>query len=270
MSVQQEERGGTDEETGDLPPLPTFLIIGAQKSATRWLRLNLGLHPDIFTADGEPTYFNSAHFDEGASWYRGQFQGWSGERIIGEATPGYMFWRHGPARMVERIDQTLPGVKLLAILRNPVDRALSALIHHIEGGKFPPDTDLIEHVAGIRPQEDRQGIVVGGWYGASLTPFFERFGDRIAVVLHDDLDEDPRGVYDTAVRHVGAQPDFVPPELDRVRFSYQQRPDSRHADRELSLAQRRTMYEYFADDIRKLETLLDRDLSLWDPEQAAS
>ena len=169
-----------------------------------------------------------------------------------------------------RIDETLPGVKLLAILRNPVDRALSALIHHIEGGTFAPDTDLIAHVSGIRPQDDRQGIIVGGWYAASLTPFFERFGDRLAVVLHDDLDEDPRGVYDTAVRHVGAEPDFVPHELDRVRFSYQQRPDSRHVDRELSLAQRQTMYEYFADDIRKLETLLDRDLSLWNPDQPAS
>ena len=138
MSVQQDTRGGTEEETGPLPPLPTFLIIGTQKSGTRWLRLNLGLHPDIFTADGEPTFFNSAHFDDGADWYRARFTGWSGEQIIGEATPGYMFWRHGPARMVNRIDETLPGVKLLAILRNPVDRALSALIHHIEGGTFPP------------------------------------------------------------------------------------------------------------------------------------
>ena len=41
------------------PPLPTFLIIGAQKSATRWLRLNLGLHPDVFTARGELEFFNN-------------------------------------------------------------------------------------------------------------------------------------------------------------------------------------------------------------------
>lgn len=72
-------------------PLPTFLIIGAQKSATRWLRLNLGLHPDIFTAGREIEFFNSAkQFDQGTSWYRQQFEGWDGERFVGEATPGYM------------------------------------------------------------------------------------------------------------------------------------------------------------------------------------
>jgi hypothetical protein len=57
-------------------PLPTFLIIGAQKSATRWLRLNLGLHPDVFTAPRELEFFNSAeHFlQDGPEWYRRQFE----------------------------------------------------------------------------------------------------------------------------------------------------------------------------------------------------
>jgi hypothetical protein len=40
-------------------PLPTFLIIGAQKSATRWLRLNLGLHPAVFAASREIEFFNN-------------------------------------------------------------------------------------------------------------------------------------------------------------------------------------------------------------------
>ena len=80
------------------PPLPTFLIIGAQKSATRWLRLNLGLHPAVFTASREIEFFNNRdrYEDQGASWYREQFEGWDGEAIVGEATPGYMFWRHHP------------------------------------------------------------------------------------------------------------------------------------------------------------------------------
>ena len=88
-------------------PLPTFLIIGAQKSATRWLRLNLGLHPDIFSAGREIEFFNSAkHFEqEGTTWYRQQFDGWEGEPSVGEATPGYMFWRHRPVVMAERVDK---------------------------------------------------------------------------------------------------------------------------------------------------------------------
>ena len=83
-------------------PLPTFLIIGAQKSATRWLRLNLGLHPDIFSARRELEFFNNGDRVERAGLvsYRAQFEGWSGEPFVGEATPGYMFWHHGAAVVV--------------------------------------------------------------------------------------------------------------------------------------------------------------------------
>lgn len=254
-------------------PLPTFLIIGAQKSATRWLRLNLGLHPDIFTAERELEFFNTAanFSDGGTTWYRQQFEGWDGERFVGEATPGYMFWRHRPAVMAERIDDTLPDVRLLAILRNPVDRAQSALIHHIEGKSLPPDTQLLDFVHATVPDKERLGLIAGGWYAASLEPFQARFGERLLVLLHDDADDDPRGVYDQAVRHVGAAADFTPPELERVRFSYQQRPSGKqHLSRKLSLHQREELYaEFFADDVRKLEEMTGRDLSCWDPRHAS-
>lgn len=63
--------------------LPTFVIIGAQKSATRWLRINLGLHPKIFTAGSELHFWNNAHRVEklGIDWYGEQFDGWNGEQI---------------------------------------------------------------------------------------------------------------------------------------------------------------------------------------------
>jgi hypothetical protein len=253
-------------------PLPTFLIIGAQKSATRWLRLNLGLHPDIFSAEREIEFFNTAaNFGEGTNWYRQQFAGWDGERFVGEATPGYMFWRHRPAVMAERIDETLPGVQLIAILRNPVDRSQSALIHHIEGKALPPDTRLVDFVHANPPEKERLGLIAGSWYAASLEPFQARFGDRLLILLHDDADDDPRGVYDQAVRHVGATADFAPPELERVRFSYQQRPSgNKHLANKLRLAEREELYEeFFADDVRKLEEMTGRDLSCWDPRHAS-
>jgi hypothetical protein len=252
-------------------PLPTFLIIGAQKSATRWLRLNLGIHPEIFTAAKELEFFNTAdHFGAGLDWYRAQFEGWDGEPVVGEATPGYMFWRHRPVVMAERIHETLPDARLIAILRNPVDRSRSAMIHHIEGGSLPPDTDFVELVHESPPGKDRLGIVAGSWYAASLEPFQARFGERLLVLLHDDADDDPRGVYDQAVRHVGAAPNFFPPELERVRFSYQQRPSgTSHAERKLTLEQRFELYDsFFADDVRKLEEMIGRDLSCWDPHRA--
>ena len=59
-----------------LAPLPDFIIIGAQKSATRWLRDNLGRHPGIFAAKSEISFFNNTerYEDEGIDWYRRQFE----------------------------------------------------------------------------------------------------------------------------------------------------------------------------------------------------
>ncbi len=252
-------------------PLPTFLVIGAQKSATRWLRLNLGLHPDVFSAAREIEFFNSSeHFDRlGTDWYREQFAGWDGEPYVGEATPGYMFWRHRPANIVERIAQVIPDVRLIAILRNPVDRAQSGLIHHMQSGALPRGTNLLEYVRSVDPERDKFGIISGGWYARSLQPFQARFEDQLLVLLHDDADDDPRGVYDHALKHIGAPADFVPAELERVRFSYQQRPGAA-IDNQMPLEERRQLYAYFADDIAELERMIGRDLSLWLPDTGAS
>jgi hypothetical protein len=258
--------GATQTATAECP-LPTFLIIGAQKSATRWLRLNLGLHPDVYTQSRELEFFNTAdRFDDfGVEWYRAQFDGWRGEPVVGEATPGYMFWRHRPETVADRIARVVPDVRLIAILRNPIDRAQSALVHHIEFGALPPETDLLEYVRSIPPERDWLGIIAGGWYAASLEPYVEQFGDQLQVLLHDDTDDDPRGVYTQALHHVGASTDFVPEELDRVRFSYQQHRPVHH----LSLDARDELYAYFADDIARLQSMFDRDLSVWAPDAPA-
>lgn len=250
-------------------PLPNFLVIGAQKSATRWLRLNLGLHPEVFTADRELEFFNDGdrYRERGSGWYREQFVGWAGETSVGEATPGYMFWRHGPETVAGRIDETLPAVRLLAILRNPIDRARSAVVHHIEMGALAPGTGVLEYVRSVDPEHDFLGIVAGGWYARSLEPFRARFGDRLLVLLHDDADEDPRGVYNAALRHIGAATDFAPPELERVRFSF--RPTAGVADQDLAVSERRELGAYFVDDIERLEAMLGRDLSCWDPDAPA-
>ena len=90
-------------------------------------------------------------------------------------------------------------------------------------------------------------------------------------MLHDDTDDDPRGVYDRALRHIGAPANFVPPELERVRFSHQERPDARSpVARPLTLDEREKLYEFFADDIKKLEQMIGRDLSRWEPQQSSS
>ena len=101
-------------------PLPTFVILGAQKSATRWLRWNLGLHPDVFTASTEIGFFSGAgKFAKGAEWYATQFEGWTGERIVGEATPAYMMYRHDPKVVAARIRSFDQEMRLLARAAEP-------------------------------------------------------------------------------------------------------------------------------------------------------
>jgi hypothetical protein len=247
------------------PPLPTFLIIGAQKSATRWLRVNLGEHPDIFTAAQEVAYFNKRYRlrHSGLEWYREQFVGWAGEPVIGEATPGYMMWRHDPNFVAKRIKRDLPDVRLIAILRNPIDRAQSALRHHVRRGRLPAKTKLVKVVKKKRNRKIEQlGLVNGGLYWASLRPYVKRFDDQLLVLLHDEVVRNPTRVYTRALQHVGALPTFVPPNLNAVVFS--NRGQDNPVD-ELTLDERCEMWEYFQDDVRRLQRLLGRNLQVWNP-----
>jgi uncharacterized protein (TIGR03086 family) len=246
-----------------LPPLPTFLILGAQKSATRWLRTNLGEHPDVFAASLELSYFNQK-YRLGPDFYRSQFEGWNGEPIVGEATPGYMMYRHRPARVAKRIQETIPDVRLIVLLRNPIDRANSALVHHVKRERLSKRAKLTTLVQEKAPEEDRLGLITGGLYAASLIPFVERFGDQLIFFLHDDVTDDPLWVYRTALEHIGASPDFVPPALDEVVFSNQTKPSVKRRS-SLSDEDRKLLWGYFADDVAILGPMIDRDLSSWNP-----
>jgi uncharacterized protein (TIGR03086 family) len=252
-------------------PLPTFLIIGAQKSGTRWLRINLGKHHEVYAAPTETQFFHSPErFDLGLDWYRAQFPDWSGESIVGEATPGYMMWRHRPRRVAERIKEVVPDVRLIAILRNPVDRAQSALVHSEQGGRIPPDSNLLEVIRRTPPEHDPLGLVSGGWYAASLRPYRQLFGDQLLVLLHDDIVANPARVYLRALVHIGADLDFVPTDLETVLFSNRRsrRSGSEEApdeQRELSEEERQQVFAYFRPDVRTLGQMIGRDLSRWDP-----
>ena len=254
--------------TDGLPPLPTFIIIGAQKSATRWLRDNLGEHPSVWAAQDELSYFDSdRRYALGPDFYRSQFRGWSGEPILGESTPGYLMPRNDPPEVARRIADTVPDARLLAVLRNPVDRAQSALIHHIRYGRLRPSTDLVAFIRDHDPVTDRLGLVAGGWYAEGLRPFIERFGDQLSVWLHDEIRDDPRRVFVEAARHVGADDGFVPPHLDEVRFSNRSTAggDPAPGEQPLSAERRAELYGLFRGDVGQLEELLGRDLSAWAP-----
>lgn len=115
--------------------LPDFLIIGAQKGGTTFLYNLLRRHPYFrAAARKEIHFFDTPRFNRGIEWYRTYFpqqQRRSGRRIItGEASPYYLFYPHAARRVAE----TIPQAKLIALLRNPVDRAYSDYQHKSRQG----------------------------------------------------------------------------------------------------------------------------------------
>ncbi|HXS48072.1 MAG TPA: hypothetical protein VN756_11500, partial [Solirubrobacterales bacterium] len=195
------------------------------------------------------------------------FVGWSGEPVVGEATPGYMMWRHEPEVVAERIDRDLPGVRLFAVLRDPVDRLYSAFVHHVKRGRLDPDEDIVELVGRTPPEEDQLQLVAGGWYARSLAPYMDRFGERLAVFLNEDARTEPEALYAQALRAIGVDDSFIPEGLGEVVFSRSLPKDTRYwqkgGRRALTTEEKQALSEYFTVDVNRLEQMLGRDLSAW-------
>ncbi len=122
--------------------LPDFLIIGAQKGGTTSLYNYLQAHPCIAPAERKEVHFfdRRSNLNKGLTWYRGHFPAWVEKYYVqhfrqqafltGEATPEYLFLPHIPSKVVK----VLPHVKLIILLRNPVNRAYSQYQHAVVQG----------------------------------------------------------------------------------------------------------------------------------------
>ena len=120
--------------------LPNFLIIGAQRSGTSSLYEYLGQHPLVGSAIRKEIHYFDLNFHTKLAWYVAHFpsrlpqftgKGFRFDTLTGEATPYYLFHPLVP----ERVAQTLPDVKSIVILRNPVDRAYSHYSHEKRMGR---------------------------------------------------------------------------------------------------------------------------------------
>ena len=111
--------------------LPDFLIIGVMKGGTTSLFNYLIRHPLVFPPFRKEIKYFDCNYPKGYSWYRAHFplriKMKQPGAITGEATPYYIFHPLAP----RRIAQTLPGAKLIVLLRNPVDRAYSHYQHMV-------------------------------------------------------------------------------------------------------------------------------------------
>lgn len=200
--------------------MPNFLVIGAAQSGTTSLYNYLNQHPDVYmclvketnfftTYDYEdtPKTFTSMDFDG----YKTLFQDVSQEKAIGEASPNYLYSSGSP----ELIASAIPDVKLIAILRNPVDRAYSNFMFLRLNGR----ESLEDFGSAIKAEEERirsgrtysMRYVDRGYYGLQLERYFKRFRrNQIRILIFEDFVRDPVGVMKDLWQFIGVDPGFVP------------------------------------------------------------
>lgn len=115
--------------TGRTGRLPDFVIFGAQRSGTTYLYDLLVRHPSVAAASHKEVHFFDLHYRRGERWYRGNFpdaqEADDGALVSGEATPTYIALESATTR----IRDLMPEVKLIALLREPVARAVSHYHH---------------------------------------------------------------------------------------------------------------------------------------------
>ena len=200
---------------------PNFLIIGAQKSGTSWLAKMVRQHPDIFMpAKKELHFFNlKENYKKGMDWYRSQFAGYSGEKLLGEATPNYFSFhldeeeiqRYGMIPNIpELIYKHYPDIKLILCLRDPVRRAISSYYHHIRARRISPKTSIT--IAG-----HEYGIIKQGYYFSQLVEWLKFFTlDRFLILIYEyDILVDKKNTMRLVYRFLGVNEEFKPQKMNK-------------------------------------------------------
>lgn len=300
---------------------PNFLLIGAAKAGTTSLWSFLSQHPEVYVPrhKKEPNYFAFTEGPPGCAgpapahvvhqllyqfsvldWseYLALFAASTSEKAVGEASVRYLYVPSAP----RLIHEALPGVRLIAVLREPVARLYS---HYCMNRQFQLEPLELEGAIAAEPERIRAGwgydwhYVAVGSYAAQIERYFRTFGrERVAVYLYDELSTDPLAVFRQACRFLGVSDTLVPDVSERRKEAYRPRFLAldrilHHPNRVRSLARRmlsparfealrarirawnsapvpplpgaqhQRLKALFRDDVRRLEQLLGRDLSAW-------
>ena len=248
-------------------PLPDFIIAGVQKGGTTFLFQEMLRHPEVRGALTKEVHFFDSNWERGIDWYSGMFpSSRPGVTMIrGEASPVYIFHPLG----VHRIADTLTDPRLIVIVRDPVQRALSHYKHERRLG-FEPCTTFEEALASeeervaadfdaVRRGWTSQSFAVGhfsytrrGLYAEQLKRAANAIGrDRVLVLVSEEMFADPRSSTAAALDFVGATPHEIGP-VGANDMAFESAP--MNPDTERMLRQR------FAEPNAELEEFLGRKL----------
>lgn len=214
--------------------LPDFIIVGAQKAGTSSLFYYLSQHPELRVATQKEIHYYNYYRLRGKNlnWYRSFFPLMLSSRKTGEASPYYLF----DAAVPQRIKQDMPDVKLIMLLRNPIDRAYSAYNMNARRARdrFPTFEQAIANQD--MSQEASCVYLWRGLYAQHIRHWLRHFPhDQLLFIKSEDFFADPRNtlqkVYEflgiveaypsnTRPQEVGSYSDLHPDTRKRLQAYY--------------------------------------------------
>lgn len=249
--------------------LPDYLIIGAQKSGTTSLYSYLIQHPSILAAFHKEVHFFDLQYDKGVSWYRSHFPKISSLKkagaIVGEASPYYLFHPHSARRIYDLI----PHVKLILLLRNPSERAVSHYFHERRHGTESLSIQDAFNQEDIRiadelkrmvadphyqsPAHQRYSYLRRGIYAGQIETYLEFFpAENMLILKAEDFFSNPAETVKKTYRFLAVDDSFVPSDL-KARNIGQRKA---HVDENVY----QFLDDYYAEHNERLYKLLGKDL----------
>ena len=187
--------------------LPDFLCIGAQRCGTTWSFENLREHPEIFMPQRKELNFFSeidGNYTKGLEWYKNHFNNAPKETLKGEITPAYFVDSNDP----EKISTTLGIIRIIVILRNPLERAYSSYGKGLREGNWNISFDEF-----VKTNMDY--CIDRGKYYQQLQPYIATFGKKnLLIKIYEDIQTDPFKFIKDIYSFLGVSPDFISSQTD--------------------------------------------------------
>lgn len=230
----------------------SFMGIGAQKAGTTWLHANLARHPRIgFPGGKEVHYWNARRAVLPEQWYRDLFATGDG-RVNGDITPAYSTLE---PEVVARIGTLFPDLRILFLLRDPIERAWSAALMALGRAELTlgevSDQWFLDHFHS-------RGSLLRGDYARTLAIWCEVFPARqMRVLFYEDIRADPMGLLRRVANFLALEPTSAwTPEVVAA-------PENAGVGVPLPPNLRKVLLDIYRPRIAALEACLDQNLSHW-------
>ncbi len=196
--------------------LPNFIVVGAEKSASTFVHKCLMEHPEIFMPSEEVPFFESPDYEQTSIENLEQLFVGRTEKMLGIKRPNYI----GKPEVPIRIRRHLPHAKLIAVLRNPIERAVSAYYHNINYGFIPARNiekgmNLLLDGAYEKTFKRAYEIIDFGFYYKHLKEYQYFFDNNsFLVLLYDDIIADKLSAIQKVYSFLNVESSYVPKAIN--------------------------------------------------------